>query len=663
MTSDIWVTVQECITLADLPNAAPNVRKKLESFVLGRAELRRKRQGSKAFEYHISILPADVRAELLKARGQIETSDGVITLPEQPPKTEMTSERDQLWKHWEQATNEQRLRAEHRVKSVALVAELVDSGLTNRLALTTAAHKLKMSEGSLRNLFYKAQRFSRNDWYPALLDQRLREPSKPGREMPMCEDAWEFFLGDYLRNEEPCFSKSYELLVLAAKEHGWSIPSERTLRRRVDRDIDKRVILLARKGENALARMFPSQHRTVANLHALEWINGDGYQHNVFVKWHNGEVLRPKTWVWQDVYSRKIIGWRTDVSENTDSIRLSLMDVIKNYGKPEHATIDNTRAAANKWLTGGVPNRYRFKVKPDDPKGILPMLGIQVHWTSVIGGKGWGQAKPIERAFGVGGLGDYVDKHPALAGAYTGPNVMNKPENYGDRVIDADEFMQVLAEGIAMFNAKTGRRTEMCEGKLSFDEAFEHSYSNSIITHLTAEQIRQLMLPAEAVTVKPSGEFFLDCGGSLRGRKNAYWNPALAGIRPNKITVRFDPRALHEEVACYSLEGRFLCMAECRSAVAFGDTQVGREHSRHRSAMIKATKKALKSKQRMDILEVSEMLPKISQPEPPQRHIVERFYSAGNTAQKVMADVQEAESENDVIFQNFVTRKRSEPQE
>ena len=120
----------------------------------------------------------------------------------------------------------------------------------------------------------------------------------------------------------------------------------------------------------------------------------------------------------------KILGYRVDLSENTDSIRLSLLDVIRQYGKPKEATIDNTRAAANKTMTGGLPNRYRFKVKPDDIEGILPMLGFNVHWTSVVAGKGWGQAKPVERAFGVGGLGEYIDKSPLCAGAYTGPNPM-----------------------------------------------------------------------------------------------------------------------------------------------------------------------------------------------------------------------------------------------
>ncbi len=63
----------------------------------------------------------------------------------------------------------------------------------------------------------------------------------------------------------------------------------------------------------------------------------------------------------------------------------------------------------------GVPNRYRFKVKPDDPLGMIPMLGIKLHWSSVLLGKGHGQAKPIERAFGNGGLEEYIDKHIAFA--------------------------------------------------------------------------------------------------------------------------------------------------------------------------------------------------------------------------------------------------------
>ncbi|WP_038163634.1 transposase domain-containing protein, partial [Trabulsiella guamensis] len=297
---------------------------------------------------------------------------------------------------WESANGEQRLHAERRVKAAALVAELMASGIGNRKAIKLAAKQLQISEGTIRNLYYRVKDYSPDLWNCVLLDKRLREKCDSGRTAYITDDAWQFFLGDYLRNEAPFFSKSYERLELAAAAHGWTIPAERTLRRKLEREVDPRIIVATREGENALAQMYPSQQRTVAQLHAMEWINGDGYQHNVFVRWFNGDIIRPKTWFWQDVHSRKIVGWRTDVSENTDSIRLSLMDTLRTYGKPTHMTIDNTRPAASKWLSGGVPNRYRFKVKPDDPMGIIPMLGIKLHWTGVIGGKGWGQAKPVE---------------------------------------------------------------------------------------------------------------------------------------------------------------------------------------------------------------------------------------------------------------------------
>lgn len=64
----------------------------------GRSELRRKRAGTKAFEYHISVLPPEVRAELLAGRGLIETSSGLITLPREPERVAADDlDRQRLW--------------------------------------------------------------------------------------------------------------------------------------------------------------------------------------------------------------------------------------------------------------------------------------------------------------------------------------------------------------------------------------------------------------------------------------------------------------------------------------------------------------------------------------------------------------------------------------
>jgi hypothetical protein len=370
-----------------------------------------------------------------------------------------------------------------------------------------------------------------------------------------------------------------------------------------------------REGEAGLVKLFPAQQRTVEELHALQWINGDGYQHNVFVKLPNGDITRMKTWFWQDVYSRKILAYRVDESENTDTIRASFGDVVDQFGIPEHVTIDNTRAAANKWMTGGVPNRYRFKVKEDDPLGLLPTLGIKVHWTSVIGGKGHGQAKPIERAFGVGGLGEYVDKHPAFRGAYTGPNPMAKPENYGSKAIDIDTFLSVLEQEIIAWNAKPNRRTEVAGGEKSYDQVFIESYKNAVIRTANEEQRRMWLLMAEAIKVQKDGTFTLDAGSATGQGKNRYHNPELFEFTGHKVTVRFDPQALHETVYVYTLDNRYICQANCIEATGFGDTEAARSFNKHRTRFIKASKLAAKAEVAMDALEVAEMLPQAPQPE------------------------------------------------
>lgn len=52
-----WVTVQECMGIPGFPNTAPAVRKRLEDLSDGIEGSKRKRPGTKAFEYSIKILP------------------------------------------------------------------------------------------------------------------------------------------------------------------------------------------------------------------------------------------------------------------------------------------------------------------------------------------------------------------------------------------------------------------------------------------------------------------------------------------------------------------------------------------------------------------------------------------------------------------------------
>lgn len=628
-----WITAKDCVGISVMPTDVHKTRAKLDRLCAGDADKKRKKSGSKAFEYHISILPPAVQAALLRKAGKVKVGGMTLDLPKpQAPRYC----KEALWARWNKANTKGQEKAQHCLTAVLAVRNLVLNGVGKMDAFASVAEQFQVAQASLIRWHYKVQAYELADWAPVLLPRyQDNAETKSKNKLAACSPAaWETFKADYLRPEKPSFAACYYRLVRMAAKQGWEVPSESALRRRMSMEVPVTHKILLREGEHALHQMFPPQERSVLDLEAMQWITGDGYQHNVFVTWFNGEVLRPKTWFWMDVYSRKIVGWRCDVSENTDSIRLSLMDVCRSYGIPREVTIDNTRAAANKWMTGGVPNRYRFKVKEDDPKGIIPLLGIELHWTSVILGKGHGQAKPVERAFGVGGMDEFIDKHPLLAGAYTGPNPMDKPDNYGERAVDAETFLRALAEGVEMYNQRAERDTEVCRGVMSFDEAFAASYGQAVVRKATPEQLQLLMLQAEAVRVSEHGTITLEAGGNIKSRKNRYSCEALYQYIGRKVVARFDPQSLHDAVVVYTLDGLLIGYAECLEKVGFGDTHAAREHKRHRTQFVKANKHAAHAKKAMSVLEVAAMMPGPSDETPPETKVVEmvRPVALGNAA-------------------------------
>ena len=65
-----------------------------------------------------------------------------------------------------------------------------------------------------------------------------------------------------------------------------------------------RQYILAREGKAALARLYPAQKRSVADLFALALVCGDGHRFDVFTKWPEIEKpVRPMLLGLQDVYS------------------------------------------------------------------------------------------------------------------------------------------------------------------------------------------------------------------------------------------------------------------------------------------------------------------------------------------------------------------------
>lgn len=651
-----WFSIQELLGISGLPNSDRGIMKKADR----EQWQKRQREGvkGKAYEYHLHSLPPETQK-------QLRLNAALAAMPQ--PSAVVTRDDPELVYRLNQATDKAREKAQQKVNACLQLQAFLDQGFNQTEALAGAAAAHNLSQGSLKNWYYKVKGYPVHLWQ-AVLVSGSGKSAKPGKKAHITEEAWDTFLADYLRPEKPDLRACYRRTALLAEEYGWQLASFKTFQRRLMQEVPYEVMLLKREGKNAVAKLVPALQRTVKDILAGEWINGDGYQHNVFVKWHTGEIIRPKTWFWQDVRTRKILGYRTALSENTDSIRHALMDVIFHYGIPKTITLDNTRAAANKAMTGGVANRYRFKENELDPKGIMPILGIEVHFTSVLYGEGHGQAKPIERAFGRGGIGEVVDKRPELSGFYTGKNVLEKPDNYngGKQGVDYEVFLQALAAGVKQYNEQTERQTELCRGEFSFEQIWERDYHSTNVRQASPEQLRLLFLQAETVTIARNGSFKLKAAGKLYGLTNIYWAEDLIGITAKKVVARFDPDDLHGNVYVYDLDGRYLAEAICREAKGFGDTQASREQGRLYKRIVKRAQAQAEDLELLETHELAALTPKVDIPEPIEEQVREVLITEEvihqNLRLKVQrkVEIEEAEeiSEFEQAFMNAVAMKR-----
>ncbi len=612
-----WLTAAEIAMMA-LPSLPATKRKVNERAkrdgwhtlinVHGVPLFRRRKQRGGGLEYHYSVLPPPAVAALAQ-RGLIaETAPTVKAGKKAVPCAD--------WNAFDALPNSKKKIAKKRLEAIKKVETLVRAGQSRTAAVSQVASESGVSTATLYNWIKLTRGLRADARLPALA------PRQAGRiTLTDCPDeALQILKSDWLRLSKPSFEACFDRLCLIADEKGWSLPAARTLWRRLQNQVPEAVQVLCRDGMEKMERMFPPMDRDRSHFHAMECLNADGHRWDVFVVDEpGGKPYRPLMLAIQDLYSGKFVGWRYAKSEGADTVRLAFGDVFKNYGIPDRVWLDNGRGFASKWITGGTPNRFRFKVKAEDPVGVLTALGIQIHWTRPYRG----QSKPIERAFR--DFCDRIAKHPAFEGAYTGNSTSTKPENYGTRAIPIEQFKAVVDAGIAQHNAKMGRRTRVCNGVSSFDEVFAKSYADAPVRQAGEAQLRQFLLAAEK-------RFADRKTGSVEIFGTRYWSDVIAALRGNHVVVRFDPDHLDQPVHVYRLDGSYVGQAPVMQAGKFDSVEDAREHERKRKAWIKAQKDYAACEKALQPAQIAAMLPEIDELPDLPRPKVARMVAAGGQA-------------------------------
>lgn len=556
--------------------------------------LARQRRGARGggYEYHASVLPATAIAELVK-RGiwfvtqQANRADGLPA----PANDSAAHGASQLWRWFEGQSDKVRAEASRRAMVLVDVDAYRAAGLRADEAVAQAARAAGVGKSTLYGWIDLVKGVPAGDRLPHLAPRR----KGGGKQADIHPALWEELLSDWLRLSQPPFSDCYRRLEDAAALMGETLPHAKTLLRRVMAEVPANVIALKREGKEAVRAMLPPQIRTVAHLHAMQIVNIDGHKADVFVQWPDGRILRPTIVAIQDVYSRKFLAWRVAEAEDMVTARLVFADLFRRWGIPQYVLSDNGRAFASKWLTGGAKTRFRFKIREEDPTGVLIALGIKMLWALPFRG----QSKPIERGFR--DFCSAIAKLPAFEGAYTGNTPLAKPENYGSRAVPLVDFCRIFDAGVARHNAQLGRRTEMGGGQRSFDQVFDESYARAVITKAVGkaseEQLRLALLTADQVSTDRKS-------GAVKIGGNRYWAEGLSRLAGQKVTVRFDPDDLTLPVHVYDAAGAYLLSAPLWAATGFNDMAAAAERARLEKRARKAAKAAAEA---LELLSADEL--------------------------------------------------------
>lgn len=389
-------------------------------------------------------------------------------------------------------------------------------------------------------------------------------------------EALDYLAADFARPEAPSFPSCYRRLKTLAGQEGWTIASPSTMRRRL-----KAYVPLSHAIRNEHAHLVPSQTRSVAHIAPMDCVNADAQRLDVRCEWEDGRISRPHLTIWQDVYSRALLGWSITKTECEDAYRTSFLRTIERYGCPGRVYVDNGRAICAISLTGGAKNRYRRTVS--EHKGII---------TRIVGASNvrfvkpaHGQSKPIERAFRE--LVDTLAKHPLLAGCYTGSNPASKPTNYGSSTCDLETLLNVVRYAVSEYNTREDRTTEagVIHDGLSAIKILESTENQRPYPHRNL--VEELCFSSKRVTA-------LSRDGTIKLFGNAYWHPSCATYvgqskKARQVNVLYNPDDLSEVIV--DIQGTHTTLTRTEQG-QFDNRSDAQQAARRKRRAVKALKKA-----------------------------------------------------------------------
>lgn len=385
--------------------------------------------------------------------------------------------------------------------------------------------------------------------------------NKGSSEIPQL--VWEAFLWFWLSENQPTVCASYRNTITWTEDFHPElvacIPSERSFRRRIDRDVAEATKILMREGEKAFSdRCMPYIMRMYDQLEPNDvWI-ADNHTLDIQSLDENGTIHRLYLTAFLDAKSGVITGWNVTESPDSQSTILALRHGILRFGIPKAVYFDNGR----EFLTHDVGGKGHRTRKSDqnrpEPPTILQRLGIEMHNAIVRNAK----AKPIERTF-------YTVKSQfskSFSG-FCGGTILERPESLKRRIKNKKlpqdyEVRSYLNDWIdGEYNLEEYGGSEAKYRGMSRLDVWNGAI-RSVRKAAEAELNLMLMRSTRTQKIKRNGVYI-----TFAGEKIWYMKPEETILRlGEEVYVRYDPADL-KTVRLYNTKDQYLFTWELADAL------------------------------------------------------------------------------------------------
>ncbi|WP_438360518.1 Mu transposase C-terminal domain-containing protein [Leminorella grimontii] len=592
----MWLTAKECVALPGLPSMEHNIRHRLDKVVGGAKELRRRRDGTKAFEYHIDTLPLEAKEIAIQRHLQalMATPTDASPAPVVPKIKSREEGKITLYRKCPalmeqklaELTTAQREVADARIALVVgvlrlggmpgyscakAIRELVNRAKSGDLSesLARAVDLANAKKGKSRALSEITLKRWVADYNKASTPAERLVLLAPGKRQPVKPEAIAWlpeFLSHYRLTNGVLMTEAYDAFKAEwhtryadQPEMMAAIPSYNT----ICYQMKKLPAVIKQQG-----RVTGSEARQIEKFVRRDWnclpVNyvwiGDGHGMKMKVAHpDHGNPFTPEVTFILDGCCRYIVGWSLALSESVIAVADALRYGIKKEGKPFIYYSDN----------GGGQTNNTFDA---DLTGILPRVGID-HRTGIPENpQGRGIIERLNRSlamrisrqfatyYGPGADRTTVRKTTkALASAVNaqrkGTALTPKQQRALQGLPSWDDLITAIEEGITWYNNRPHESLPKRDNGEHFTPAQFRRYKldaeKTAIEYLSDVELRDMFMPQIERTVSRC---------EVRLFNNLYYSDALNHEHGNKVLVSYD---IHDatRVIVRRMDGTYLCDA------------------------------------------------------------------------------------------------------